>query len=370
MNTVRTAFSQKNSAARAAADIRRQFRRDTPTLVLYFASSAYQPAAIAEAMERAFSPATVIGCTTAGELVSGAMLKRSVVAMAFGSEVVTDVAVQLLPGLSTGTDPVPAAFDALGRHFGVDMNQLDPSKHVGIVLVDGLSGGQERLLAAMGVRTDIQFVGGSAGDDLAFETTHVFVNGEAHSDAGLVAVLRVDRGFTVLKTQSFVSLGKRLVATRVREDERVVVEFDGRPASVAYAEALGVPVEDLPKRFTSNPIGILAGEEPFVRSPQQISGDAVKFFSTVHRGMEFEVLRSTNIVEETRTALQEKIEQLGGVSAMVNFNGILRALELEKVGATEDYGRLFAEVPTIGFNTYGEEFQGHVNQTATILLLQ
>jgi hypothetical protein len=370
MDAVRTAFSQRSSATRAAADIRRQIQGGAPKLVLYFASSTFRPSAIAEAMEKAFAPATVIGCTTAGELVSGTMLKRSVVAMAFGPEVVTDVAVQLLPGLGTGTDPVPEAFGALGRHFGMDMSHLDPTKHVGMVLIDGLSGGHERLLAAMGIRTDVQFVGGSAGDDLAFETTHVFAGGQAHTDAGLVAVLRVDHGFTVVKTQSFVSMGKRLVATRVREDERVVVEFDGRPASLAYADALGVPVKDLTERFTSNPVGILAGEEPFVRSPQRVSGETVKFFSTVRRGMEFEILRSTDIVDETRAALQEKIDELGGVSAMVNFNGILRTLELEKKGAVEAYGRLFAAVPTIGFNTYGEEFQGHVNQTATILLLQ
>jgi len=114
----------------------------------------------------------------------------------------------------------------------------------------------------------------------------------------------------------------------------------------------------------------MAGDEPFVRSPQQVVGEAVKFYCAIGEGAELEILRSTDIVEETRAALERKRKMLGGISGVVNFNCILRTLELRRNGQEQAYGQLFTEVPTVGFSTYGEEYLGHVNQTATMLVLR
>ena len=43
---------------------------------------------------------------------------------------------------------------------------------------------------------------------------------------------------------------------------------------------------------------------------------------------------------------------------------------MEQKQATTAYGALFAEVPTVGFSTYGEQYIGHINQTATMLLFK
>ncbi len=371
MSSIQTASTQSGDAAQAARELKEKLA-GVPDLrlVLYFATSALDVPALARAMEEAFAPAAVIGCSTAGEIVSGAMLERAVVAMALGAEAVRDVAVEVLTGLREGGNPVPAAFESFGRRLGVPMRKLDPSKHVGLILVDGMSGAEERLMDAVGSGTDVLFVGASAGDDLAFETTHVFAGGKALSDAAVLAVLRAEKGFSVLKTQSFATTGKRLTATRVDEATRTVLEFDGRPAAEAYAAALGVTAGALPALFGSHPVGLMAGDEPFVRSPQRVVGGAVKFYCAIAQGAELEILRSTDIVEETRAALERKRKMLGGISGVVNFNCILRTLELRRNGQDQAYGELFAHVPTIGFSTYGEEYLGHVNQTATMLVLR
>ncbi len=59
-----------------------------------------------------------------------------------------------------------------------------------------------------------------------------------------------------------------------------------------------------------------------------------------------------------------------GISGVVNFNCILRTLELGQKGLTEDYGKVFEKVPTVGFSTYGEQYIGHINQTATMLVFR
>lgn len=63
-------------------------------------------------------------------------------------------------------------------------------------------------------------------------------------------------------------------------------------------------------------------------------------------------------------------QAFGPISGIVNFHCILRTLDLERQGQTEAYGRIFADIPTIGFSTYGEEYVGHINQTSTMLLFQ
>ena len=49
---------------------------------------------------------------------------------------------------------------------------------------------------------------------------------------------------------------------------------------------------------------------------------------------------------------------------------ILRALELGQKGQSDDYGELFEGVPTVGLSTYGEQYIGHINQTATMLVFR
>lgn len=370
MSSIQTAFTQEGDAAQAARDLKDKLAAAAPRLVIYFATSTQDLGALAAAMEKAFAPATVIGCSTAGEIISGRMLRGAVVAMALGGDVVADVSVEVVTGLRAGGNPIPAAFESFGIRFGAPMRKLDPSRHVGIILVDGMTGAEERLMDAIGSATDVLFVGASAGDDLAFKSTHVLVRGKALSDAALLAVLRVEKGFSILKTQSFATTGKKLVATKVDEAARTVLEFDGRPAAVAYAAALGVKPEALPALFGPHPLGLMAGDEPFVRSPQQVVNGAVKFYCAIGEGAELEILRSTDIVDETRAALERKRKVLGGMSGVVNFNCILRTLELQRNGQDQAYGALFADVPTVGFSTYGEEYLGHINQTATMLVLR
>ena len=114
----------------------------------------------------------------------------------------------------------------------------------------------------------------------------------------------------------------------------------------------------------------MAADEPYVRSPQQAKGDHIVFYCSVLEGMDLSLLESTDIVAGTREALAAKVAKMGEVSAIINFHCILRTLELEKKNQTEAYGRIFSDIPTIGFSTYGEEYIGHINQTSTILLLK
>lgn len=361
-----TAFSVKIDVDDAVAEIRKQINQGEPVLVIFFASPAYQPERIAAAMAQAFPSAVTFGSTTAGEIVSGRMLTNSVVAMAFGSSAIKSVKVEVVQNLDT---PGYGAFAAFEDHFGVPMAEMDPARYAGILLVDGLSKKEELIVDRIGDLTNVNFVGGSAGDDLRFAATHVYANGNSYIHAAVVALLEPAVPFSFLKTQSFIALPKRLTVTRANEVEREVLEFNHQPAVVAYAEALGVPVDEAATHFLTNPVGLLLEEEPYVRSPQRIKDGSMIFYCAVKEGMELSLLQSGDIIADTCRALDDAKSEFGDPSAIVNFNCILRTLELREKGLTEQYGNVFSGVPTVGFSTYGEQFIGHLNQTATMFLL-
>ena len=366
--TTRTAYSQQSSPQDAVRELATRLAGPKPRLVVYFASSHYVPEEIAAEMQRAFAPAALLGCTTAGELVGGVMHKNSVVAIALGADVIEAVQVEVVTDLSN-PDALVGPFASIASHFKVpNAMELDTDRHVGIVLVDGLSGAEERLMERIGNQTDVIFIGGSAGDDLRFQATHVFANGRSYRNAAILAVIRAANGFGIVKTQSFRTHGKKLVATRVREDQREVLEFDGKPAAQAYAEALGVPATTAAEQFMSHPLGLVARGDIFVRSPQQVTAEgAIRFYCSIQAGTELAILTATDMIQDTVHAVEAKREELGGISALLNFNCILRTLELEKTGRTQAYGKLFEGLPMVGFSTYGEQYLGHINQTATML---
>lgn len=296
MNII-TAESTKDTIEDVVQDIKQQIGDFNAKMVLFFASAKFVPTQTAEKMQNAFGDALVFGCSTAGEIVSGKMLKNSVVAMAFNSEVIGDAKVKVVENLKEDSEVkgLEKAFAAFEKHFEMPMQALDFHKYVGIVLIDGVSGAEERIMDRVGDLTNVLFVGGSAGDDLKFETTYVYANGKAYTNAVLLCLIKPKVNFSFIKTQSFCSLSKKLVATKVNELERTVIEFDNKPAAVAYAEAVGVSVDEASSRFMHNPVGLMVDDEPYVRSPQQIKGEQMVFYCHVLEGMPLSLLESQDM---------------------------------------------------------------------------
>jgi len=118
-----------------------------------------------------------------------------------------------------------------------------------------------------------------------------------------------------------------------------------------------------------NPVGLMVNGEPYVRSPQQTKGDSIVFYCNIKEGTELTLLESTDIIADTQNDLKQKLANQKP-DGIINFHCILRTLELEQKKLTEAYGKIFADIPTIGFSTYGEQYLGHINQTSTILIIK
>ncbi|MCZ2357385.1 MAG: FIST C-terminal domain-containing protein [Bacteroidia bacterium] len=365
---VSTGFSQRPTVIEAVAEVKRKLSGcQNPKLVMYFSSMIYPQTELALAMKIAFPEAETFGCTTAGELSTGYMGQHSLVALAADNTIFEDVFVTVIENISSEPS-VSKSVGLIEQHFGTSFGDLDFAQYGGFIFTDGMSLGEEKVMDKLGDLTNITIIGGSSGDDLQFKETYIFANGFAHKNASVLAVFKAATRFEVLKTQSFDICEPVLTATKVDEASRKVLEFNGKPATVAYAEAIGTNPENLSDFFMSNPLGLVSDGDPYVRSPQQIQEQAVCFYCQVLEGMELSLLQSRDIVQDTRRDLNAKIAEFGPIACLFNFHCILRTLELRAKKQEASYATLFNEIPTIGFSTYGESYVGHINQTSTMLV--
>ena len=107
-----------------------------------------------------------------------------------------------------------------------------------------------------------------------------------------------------------------------------------------------------------------------MRSPQQIKDGKMVFYCNILEGTELALLASTDVVGDIRAAIKAKNGHEVPTAGLINFNCILRTLELERDNLTDAYGKVFADVPTMAFTTYGEEYLGHISRTVTMLALR
>jgi len=365
------AYSVAENEETAVAEVKSKIGDENPALLIFFTSRKFDADKLNTAIDSEFGDIPYMGCTTAGELVTGKMLEGSLSVMTFSSEVIEDVKIESVD-LTSGVDSgINKAFSGFNDHYQIDPSEMDFEKYVGLMLVDGLNGLEEEINDKIGNKTSISFVGGSAGDDFNFKATYVFANNYYGTNGAVLAVVKPRGKFRVLKTQSFGVTDKTMVPTKVNKKERKVIEFNNKPATEAYAEVLGIKEEEVENYFFENPVGLVFDpENPFVRSPQSaLDNQAISFYCGVDEGVELSLLKQKDIIEQTKKDLDKDFNENGTPSAIINFNCILRKAGLEKNDQKEEFGALYKDIPTIGFNTYGESLLAHMNQTSTMLLL-
>jgi hypothetical protein len=342
---------------------------EEPAAVLYFASSRYDPTEIAGPMAEAFPDAVTIGCSTAGEFTDTVTGTNGISAIALPFGILTGALAALGDLDGDVTKGMWSAVHELEDCLEIPLRDLDPSCHLGFVLIDGLSLAEEKVNEVLGNAAPVlDIVGGSAGDDLAFDHTWVAVGHKISYHGAALLVCQTAVPFHVMKTCSFTPTGRVLRITEADVATRTVLSFDGRTAADVYAEAVGVRRDALDDSvWMSHPVGLMINGQPWIRSPQAVTPEGhVVFYAQILPGMEVEVMEATDMVADTRNAVTEARTALGDqVSGAVLFNCILRRLEMDAKRMGTPFLESFDGLPLAGFHTYGETWLGHVNQTLT-----
>ncbi len=370
---VKIAYSQKNNIPDIITDIKEQIGTFSAKFIQFYASSTIDSKQISEAIYKAFNNTPCIGATTAGEIFSGKILDKSIVVMALGDKVVQDCKIEVLENINKGTQVVDDAFTSFEKYFGVSASEFDPKKYVGIALVDGLSNQEEKVYERMGDLTNMFFAGGSAADEYSFGKTYVYANGKVYNNAAVLAIIKSNTEFSILKTQSFKGTGQKVKITDVDEEKRIVHGINNNNAKEEYFKLINedddIVNTEISFRYA---LGLKIGENDYlVRSPLKLIDNSILFACSLMKDIEYEIIKSQNIVETTKQDLKDAINKMGNeASAILCFNCGFRQLELKEKNQLDDYGKIFKDIPTVGFNCYGECYIGHINQSAVMIIFK
>ena len=365
---IRAAASLASDPEALASDIRSGIGPGDIQHLLVFYSVEQDPAALLAALSRVLPGVPVSGCSTAGEIGPQGLMQGGVVAIAFprrGFRVHTGLIEDI------GRFGVERASEIVRRMKSQLASPAATLKQraFALMLVDGLSNCEEMLVAAVHwAMDDVQLIGGSAGDGLAFRRTSLVHEGRVVERAALLIMVETDHPFRVFKTQNFEPTPIKLVVTAADTENRIVHELNAEPAAREYAAAIGLLPDDLgPFSFASYPLVVKVGGDYYCRSIRNMNADgSLSFFCAIDEGLVFTVARPKDMVRSTAETLQGLEQTLGGIDLVLGFDCILRRLDAENRQIRHVMNDLYRKHNVVGFHTYGEQFNAmHLNQTLT-----
>lgn len=338
-------------------------------MTVLFCSSRLDHEALQAEIRRAFPGDRVFACTTAGEITPEGFRNGSVTGVSIASD-----RMEVIPAVIDGVrefnhDAAERASRSLREGIDAARARIPGADAFALLLIDGLSMAEEQVIAHLyRALQGVPLVGGSAGDDLGFERTWVYANGEFRTDRAVVLGVVTSHPFHIFKTQHFQPGAEKMVITGAQPAKRVVHEIDGEPAAWAYADLLGLELSALePATFSKYPVMIRIAGDSYVRSIARVNPDeSLSFFCAIDEGLVLTTAKPRSILEDTEAAFAAVRARVPSLELVLGFDCILRRLELDERGIVEAAGRLMRGNKVVGFSTYGEQLNSvHINQTLT-----
>jgi len=364
-----TATSNSKDVELVAQELAAQLIHPHLGFVLFFCSAEYHLQGLGEALEQYFGGISLIGCTTAGEITPLGYGRGCVSAVGFDHR-----SFSIASGLIDEMD----RFNLIDAQQLVEQlikdcrtNELASIKghSFALTLLDGLSSREEVVLGALSAAFgSIPHFGGSAGDDNHLTHTHVYYGGQFHTGAAVVVLFNTWLDFEVFSTHHIQPCADKLVVTRADSTSRRVYELNAAPAAQEYAELIGVPLAALDHHvFAAHPLAVRISEQYYVRSIQRVNDDlSLSFYCAVENGIVLTAMQPGPLLPNLERLFDGLRERLGPLLLTIGCDCFLRRLEIEDHDGVEAVSDFLRRQPVLGFNTYGEQFNGmHINQSFT-----
>ncbi|MDN5352412.1 MAG: hypothetical protein PWQ12_1332 [Clostridiales bacterium] len=297
-------------------------------------------------------------CSVAGEYGGRGYQSGIISGFEYDPAIAQIVPIEAIPAMSK---------DALKKAY--EKVKTNPNAFL-FLLCDGLSSMEEKIITSLYfLDNKFKVIGGSAGDDLSFTETPIYIGSERVHSLGMFFDCKSKTH--LIKENIYKPSGKELLVTEAEPMKRIVKSFNGKPASTEYARLLGVPESDLQNHFMNRPLGMVYGDEVYIASPQKINSDkSISFYCQIIPNSFVKILEPLEpqeIVKQTLSAIPFRPH------FVLAINCILRSLKFQEEGLWPIIDRSILGFcsNTTGFVSYGEQFyQRHVNQTMVLLAIE
>jgi hypothetical protein len=239
-----------------------------------------------------------------------------------------------------------------------------------LLLCDGLSGIEESIMTTFYfMDPDFKIIGGSAGDNLKFQETFIYIGSKRVKNVALFVNER--KRTQIIKENIYTKTDKTLLVTKADVLNRTVYTFNNRPASTEYAQMIGISEGDLPSYFMNNPLGKAYKDDIFIASPMKVNPDkSITFYCELMENTFVYLLKPENPI----TVLKQTLKSVSySPSFVFSINCILRSLKFIQEGIWKDFDREMLSFckNTAGFISYGEQYyKNHSNQTMVMLIVE
>lgn len=336
------------------------------SLVCLFVSPLADFDHIARDASQAFAGATVVACTTAGEIGSGGYADGHVVAAAFPRQSFASTTLELAP--LSNLDPQSQIERVIKARRQLAREAAHLENEFAFLLIDGLSMREDELTAmlASGLGS-VPLFGGSAGDGNRYCATFLAHGEKVMQDAALLTIIRTSCPVRVFSLDHLIPTDQRMVVTKAAPQGRIVMEINAEPAAEEYARILGIDPDQLDQStLAAHPIVVRVGERHHVRSIQRATDkNELVFLAAIDEGAVLSLARQTEMDRHLEREFT-RLRQPHAPSLILACDCILRRVEADQRRISPRISGILADNRVIGFSTYGEQFRSmHVNQTMT-----
>ncbi|HVM73693.1 MAG TPA: FIST N-terminal domain-containing protein [Candidatus Paceibacterota bacterium] len=350
----------------AAQDALNKLGANVPDAVMVFASVKYDQEKVLAGIRSVTDGALLVGASTAGEIATiGPLKKHSVVVMLFRSDTVKFYAA-VGEGVAANARAAGkvAADNTKSQTSGVELKAF-------LMFPDVLVGNGAEIVRGVQDSLGEHFpvIGGAAGDDFKFQKTYQYLNDKLYSGTVVGLGMTGDFKIGVGVKHGWIPVGVPQKVTRSAGS--VLHELDGKPAISIYEDYFGLEeakqlrTETLAKLAITYPLGmkVADSDEMLIRDPFSVDEHgSITCAAEIPEGAEIQLMVGSReeAVKVAKAAADNARAQLDGSApkAIIIFNCIARnKLFGERAGEeiSTIQESLGADVPLIGFYTYGEQ---------------
>jgi hypothetical protein len=320
-------------------------------------------------------------------MLNGRFYLNSIVAMAFTDEAIEDVKVVLLETpFDFGTD-LSSAIRSFSDYFGDTFYNLPADKFFGLSYVTFAPFIGDLLFDKLSDSTSVIFTGAVASNhQMILEQTEsdtiVFGNKTFTKTGIVMALFKSKSAFVFEKMESVSPLSLDFTVTKLKDDNRTILELNGLPAVKAVYDALGLigfgdSLKEIKQNNRSLTFAKLIDNLPYLyaadvthynNSGFNEEDGSIKLLSRTKVGMHFSLYQiSEDIISNTQYQYQQiKDKHNNSLFGFIQFCCMARYEQLEQLKQTTEYEQIFSDIPNIGFTALGEYYINYVNYTSTL----
>src|SRR3989338_8199061 len=334
---------------------------ETADVALVVSSVAFDQAGLIKGIADVLGKTPFVGCTGAGAITSSGVHEGAVAVLALKSDEAKFIPVRVT---NIKTD-----MHGAGKRFAAEMQSAGGGDiKIALIFSDALSGNGTELvrgiLETMGTRFPLG--GGAAGDDLHFEKTYQFYNGEVLTDAVVGLGVGGNIETAVEADHGWQPIGMARIATKASGTK--LFELDGKSAFSIYEDYFGARSADFKKALSlaavSYPLGMKTkgSAELMIRAPLGIGEDgSITCGAEVVEGSEIYLMIGTlsSVLWSAQETARSIVGNFSGKGRKVMFVSdcvarkiLLGSRGMEEINLLKTIGG--PECVLFGFYSYGQ----------------